>query len=442
MFGRVVLGLAYASSARRRRSDVGGSILTRLDRLSAVALRRIGLSRKVPVIVRNDTVVPQAHGILRPIIVLPAHAATWSDERLLAVVLHEMAHIKRRDHITWPIVNAAVSWLWFNPLIWAALAKMRRESEKACDDYVLRTGTTGISYAEHLYDLCRNLRSSTKLAPAVLMLGRRNELEERIMYIFQSRSDRRPMNLRKRMLVAMLMALTVVPVVGVNGFKTDAVLTDVSPGERDGIMATLAEFYSELSRGSDYESVRERFLTSDYFDNPDLTLENLTEAVKRVAFDNTISLLSRSGVSPAKEVHGRVMSIHRESDEYIVAQHLNVIAERVTGVTVTENEYGELITKRDPSSTEEPKLDSCRLVNSLAHQIRFRKEDGLWKISRFDDGVALMRMDTDNPYGPIFLFWMEEIDEQTTPFGPGIFKIFPSDIVCCASNTKFVLENH
>jgi len=438
---RVVIGAMSASAATRGKTAIPGPELGRLERLAARASAKIGLRRGVPVMLKTDVRVPQVRGILKPVIVLPVQAAAWSGSRLTAVMLHELAHIKRYDHIVRPLANLASSWLWFNPFVWLALSRLRRESEKACDDYVQCAGTNRLDYAEQLYDMCRDLQSSAKLASAALMLIRKKELEERIVYLLSKAPDRKPMNLKRRLIAALVVALTAIPVISVSGFRSEPLLNDVSAEERDGIVTTLAEFYFELSSGSDYETVRERFLTSDYFDDPDLTLENLTEAVKHVAFDNTISLITEAAVSPAREVRGRIMSINKKGDEYVVTQHLNVMAQRVRGVMTYEDRYGNVVTRPDPASDGKRTVEDCRLVNSLGHQIRFRKEEGLWKISKFDDGVALMRMDTDNPYGPIFLFWMEDIDTATTPFGPGIFKIIPLDIVPSASNARFVLEN-
>jgi beta-lactamase regulating signal transducer with metallopeptidase domain len=440
--GRVSLGLLNCFRTGHRGPGLPGAPhWGRAWRLAQRSSRAIGLDKTVAIRLSDRAHLPHVTGLFKPVIILPQEAADWSTKRLKVVLIHELAHIRRRDHITWPLANLAVSWLWFNPLVWVALARMRREREKACDDWVLASVKSGVTYARHLLDICASLRTPLKPAPIGLMFAHRNELEERITYMLKRNTGRRPMmNLQKRLALALLLVLAATPLLGINGFRADTTRDNVSPDERSAILATLAEFYFELSSVSDYESLRGRFLTEDYFKDPALTLENLDEAVKRIAFDNTISLLTESGVSPAKEVHGRVVSIHREGREYVVTQHLDVVAQRIVGATAFENEDGDVIIKSGASSGQPRELKECRLVNALGHQLRFRKEDGFFKISKFDDGVALMRMDTNNPYGPIFLFWMDDIDPETTPFGPGVFKVIPLDIVPSATNTKFVLE--
>ena len=67
---------------------------------------------------------------------------------------HEIAHIERGDVATQTIGLFACALLWFHPLAWFALARLRRESESAADDRVICAGTSSIAYATHLgFDL-------------------------------------------------------------------------------------------------------------------------------------------------------------------------------------------------------------------------------------------------------------------------------------------------
>lgn len=77
---------------------------------------------------------PAVYGILRPKIVLP-HA--YEEQTLRYILLHERAHIKRRDNLVRVLAFAAVCVHWFNPLCWLFLKCLYTDMELACDETVL-----------------------------------------------------------------------------------------------------------------------------------------------------------------------------------------------------------------------------------------------------------------------------------------------------------------
>ncbi|TFH44091.1 MAG: hypothetical protein E4H01_11250, partial [Lysobacterales bacterium] len=435
--GRVLIGLV-ACAMGRYRATVPNS--KRIRELVNRASGRIGLRKRIVVLISSRSEVPYTSGIITPVLFLPRDMLRWPHSRMMSVLLHELAHVKRGDHVIWPLINLAASWLWFNPLVWMALAQMKRDREKACDDHVLARGIGSANYAQHLLEACRSLKASMSVAPASFLFTGKNEVKERIMYMLNPTVNRRPISRLKQVAVAVLLTFVAVLVTSITGFSTAISLYDVTPQEKEAVVSTLEGFYAELSSGSDYRSVRTRFLTSDYFDNPVLTLENLDEAVRRPPFDNTLYLLTDGRVGLAREVRCRIESIKRDGEEVVVTQRLDVIADSTRGSVEYSDEDGVISLTYDPSSAKETAALDRHLVNSLTQQIRLRQEDGAWRISKFDDGVAIMRMDTYNPYGPIFLVWMEDIDSQTTPYGAGIFKVFPRDLIPDAHNAKFSLE--
>ena len=151
---------------------------------------RLGIDR-TPRIVRSDDVkMPFAAGLLHPTIVLPAECERWDDERRSAVLMHELAHIKRRDLLGHTLGRITCAIYWFHPLVWRATRRLRIESERACDDLALTCGLRATSYAEHLLDIVSGIRQPRTPAVAIPMADRK-EFEGRMLAILDPELRRR-----------------------------------------------------------------------------------------------------------------------------------------------------------------------------------------------------------------------------------------------------------
>ncbi len=131
--------------------------------------------------------MPVTLGTREPVIILPENFnAERSEETLLSVIGHEMAHIARRD---WPL-NLAYEFLWlpisFHPLANLIKRQIDRTRELACDDMVAARLVERGVYARSLMRVASTLVSHTG---QVLTLGvfDADILEERIMKLTQKR---------------------------------------------------------------------------------------------------------------------------------------------------------------------------------------------------------------------------------------------------------------
>ncbi|MBS1827352.1 MAG: TonB family protein [Acidobacteria bacterium] len=158
---------------------------------------------------------PMTWGVFRPVIALPVEAASWTEERLRVVLLHEQAHIARHDFLTQMLAGAACAIYWFNPLVWIGAAAMRREREKACDDAVLRHGAKASDYAQHLLDLASGQRAPAMSVP----MAQRTHLEGRIRAALNPSISRGNPSRRMRSALALVAACAVLVLVTV---KTQA----------------------------------------------------------------------------------------------------------------------------------------------------------------------------------------------------------------------------
>jgi TonB family protein len=136
---------------------------------------------------------------------------SWPEKDVDLVMRHELAHIARGD---WPIqlfAEAFRSLYWFNPLAWIACARLRLESERACDDEVLRAGVRGDDYALCLVRLAAMLRSTSRRWAAYPAPGmaRSTTLQRRVIAMLDPALIRTGITARSRAIVGVLtLALT------------------------------------------------------------------------------------------------------------------------------------------------------------------------------------------------------------------------------------------
>ena len=88
-------------------------------------------------IMTNAVTAPALFGVLRPAILMPSDLVADAAS-LRLILLHELAHLKRRDLWVQVVTSFVVALHWFNPLAWWAHRRLRAEAEMAADAHVLR----------------------------------------------------------------------------------------------------------------------------------------------------------------------------------------------------------------------------------------------------------------------------------------------------------------
>lgn len=90
---------------------------------------------RMPQIIATDAVrAPALFGIIRPAILLPHELAANGDAASLKLILlHELAHLQRRDLWAQIVASLIIALHWFNPIVWWAGRRMRAEAEMAAD---------------------------------------------------------------------------------------------------------------------------------------------------------------------------------------------------------------------------------------------------------------------------------------------------------------------
>jgi beta-lactamase regulating signal transducer with metallopeptidase domain len=132
---------------------------------------RVGIHRRVTLCTSEAVRVPAAIGYFRPLVVFPTWARSeLSAADLNAILLHELAHLRRWDDFTNLAQKIAKAIFFFHPAVWFIESRLTLEREMACDDAVLAASFSPRAYAESLVDLAEKsfLRRGVQLAQAAV----------------------------------------------------------------------------------------------------------------------------------------------------------------------------------------------------------------------------------------------------------------------------------
>jgi HEAT repeat protein/beta-lactamase regulating signal transducer with metallopeptidase domain len=222
VMSRLLIGLAVVRWLSRRTQLVENASWLPMARALAA---RMGIHGQLRFLRTGRASMPVAAGIFRPSVIMPEDADRWPEHRLRIVLLHELAHVKRRDCLTHLLAQAACAFYWFNPLAWIAANRARAERERACDDLVLASGTRGSDYADQLLDMARGLRGdgfAGLLTGATLAMAHRSQLEGRLIAILDPRLPRAGVSRRGAFAAIALCACAVAPLGALQPWTADA----------------------------------------------------------------------------------------------------------------------------------------------------------------------------------------------------------------------------
>src|SRR5262245_535759 len=136
---------------------------------------------------------PGLAGLFRPVILLPADILSWtSREQRTAILRHEFAHLKRRDHIWSRFQSVLRSLLFFHPLLRYADHQLSVERDIACDDRALDLGAEPKAYAQAILKAAERSFLTDVVHQAASFNSRRT-LERRIEMIMKTNRTRRPL---------------------------------------------------------------------------------------------------------------------------------------------------------------------------------------------------------------------------------------------------------
>lgn len=155
MAGRFISSRAGLFLLRENAKPVNrAGILDMVRDLSA----QVGVRRKTVVLSSRSVRGPVVVGITHPAVVLPEHIAEkYPLDMLAPILIHELAHIRQRDHLVNAFQHLIGIGLFFHPLYWLICRRLVTERERSCDDFVVRLTGSPRRYALCLAEMAEHV---------------------------------------------------------------------------------------------------------------------------------------------------------------------------------------------------------------------------------------------------------------------------------------------
>lgn len=155
------------------------------EKLLAECKQKLAFSGQVEILIQDYLTSPALIGFLKPKIILPKYAEDLSEESLSYILLHELAHYKRKDMLINYILLILQAVYWFNPLIWLAFRFIREDMELLNDNYVIKYIGNEYSkaYSRSLVEVLAHSHNISLMPKLLCMVDGKKNVERRIRMI-------------------------------------------------------------------------------------------------------------------------------------------------------------------------------------------------------------------------------------------------------------------
>jgi bla regulator protein BlaR1 len=161
---KLIGGFVHIHQIRKQKNLFADSFwTTKADALS----QKLKIVKKVALHFSAQVDVPLTIGYLKPIIIFPVALINNLDtEQVEAILMHELAHIKRYDYLLNILQCIMETMLCFNPFVWLISKTIRQEREYCCDDMVMEEDYNNFTYSKALFIIAQQNHQNYALAMA------------------------------------------------------------------------------------------------------------------------------------------------------------------------------------------------------------------------------------------------------------------------------------
>jgi uncharacterized protein (TIGR02246 family) len=237
---------------------------------------QLGLRTCPPIRVLDAHIPPFVYaGWPRPFLLFPERLLDTLDrDQLQAVLVHELAHVRRKDYLVRWFEILVRGLFWWNPLVWWASRQLRQAEEQCCDAWVLWALPGGQrSYGKAILQTVEFLADRPVVPVAGTAFGG-SHVKRRIEMIVKRQLNRKMS--WSALLVVILVAVCVLPVAAQKLPDTDAGnrgLADREPAQN------TATHTPKVAESRDLDARIERL---------ERLVQELTQTVKGTATDSSM----------------------------------------------------------------------------------------------------------------------------------------------------------
>ena len=179
--------------------------------------RRLGISSTIDFLESKQVHAPQLVTFLKPAVIVPAGMlSNLPVSQIETILLHELYHLKRKDHLINFLQLFIEGVLFYHPAVWFISEQIRSEREHCCDDGVLNSTGNPLAYAKALIHIAEQ-QHFTRLVPGAVGSGK-HQFSSRIKRILNQNTMKT--NMRDKVLTLALFAISLVLLLTVSGFNT------------------------------------------------------------------------------------------------------------------------------------------------------------------------------------------------------------------------------
>lgn len=150
--------------------------------------RELRIRRAIEVQLHTDAAAPMLIGGRKARILVPPYWSELEPVAQRAILLHELAHLQRRDDLSKLTEETIRAFFWFHPLVHWLLRRIGSDREVLCDLIVVHHGTPPLALAGVLLECCRRagLRRVGLVEPAMMLpFFRRQSVKDRIHFLME-----------------------------------------------------------------------------------------------------------------------------------------------------------------------------------------------------------------------------------------------------------------